>query len=69
MSHTGRAVLLNAAIVISGFMVMVFSVFPPNRQVGLLVSLNMLTAFLATVTIMFLVLRSISNRLIKELQK
>jgi len=69
MSHTGRAVLLNAAIVISGFMVMVFSVFPPNRQVGLLVSLNMLTAFLATVTIMFLVLRSISTRFIKELQK
>jgi len=69
MSHTGRAVLLNAAIVISGFMVMVFSVFPPNRQVGLLVSLNMLTAFLATVTIMFMVLRSISPRLSKELQK
>lgn len=67
MSHTGRAVLLNAAIVISGFMVMVFSVFPPNRQVGLLVSLNMLTAFLATVTIMFMVLRSISPRLSKEL--
>ncbi|HPE88434.1 MAG TPA: MMPL family transporter [Spirochaetia bacterium] len=67
MSHTGRAVLLNAAIVISGFMVMVFSVFPPNRQVGLLVSLNMLTAFLATVTIMFMVLRSIPPRLSKEL--
>ncbi|OHD21532.1 MAG: hypothetical protein A2Y38_17995 [Spirochaetes bacterium GWB1_59_5] len=69
MSHTGRAVLLNAAIVISGFMVMVFSVFPPNRQVGLLVSLNMLTAFLATITIMFLVLRSLSPRLVKEFQK
>jgi hydrophobe/amphiphile efflux-3 (HAE3) family protein len=57
MSHTGRAVLLNAAIVIAGFMVLMFSVFPPNRQVGALVSLNMLTSFLATVTIMFLVLR------------
>jgi len=65
MSHTGRAVLLNASIVISGFMVMVFSVFPPNRQVGLLVSLNMLTAFLATVTIMFLVLRK-SSAILKE---
>jgi hypothetical protein len=57
MSLTGRAVFLNAAIVISGFMVLLFSVFPPNRQVGALVSLNMLTAFAATVTIMFLVLR------------
>ncbi|HKL84773.1 MAG TPA: MMPL family transporter [Treponemataceae bacterium] len=57
MSLTGKAVLLNAVIVISGFMVMLFSVFPPNRQVGALVSLNMLVAFLSTVTLMFLVLR------------
>ncbi len=57
MSHTGRAVFLNTAIVIAGFLVLLFSVFPPNRQVGILVSLNMLVAFIATVTIMFLVLR------------
>jgi hypothetical protein len=61
MSHTGRAVLQNAVIVISGFMVMVFSVFPPNRQIGLLVSLNMLSAFMATISIMFLVLRKSSS--------
>ena len=65
MSHTGRAVLQNAIIVISGFMVMVFSVFPPNRQIGLLVSLNMLSAFIATVSIMFLVLRK-SSSLLKD---
>lgn len=65
MSHTGRAVLQNAIIVISGFMVMVFSVFPPNRQIGLLVSLNMLLAFIATVSIMFLVLRK-SSSLLKD---
>ncbi len=63
MSLTGKAVLLNAVIVISGFMVMTFSVFPPNRQVGLLVSLNMLVAFISTVTIMFLILRK-SSRII-----
>jgi len=57
MSLTGRAVFLNAAIVIAGFLVLLFSVFPPNRQVGALVSLNMVVAFLATVSIMFLVLR------------
>lgn len=61
MSLTGKAVLLNAVIVISGFMVMLFSVFPPNRQVGALVSLNMLVAFLSTVTLMFLVLRKSSK--------
>jgi len=68
MSHTGRAVLLNATIVIAGFMVLMFSVFPPNRQVGALVSLNMLTSFLATVTVMFLVLRK-SHVSIKEKQE
>ncbi|MCX7023801.1 MAG: MMPL family transporter [Spirochaetes bacterium] len=57
MSVTGRAVFLNAAIVIAGFMVLLFSVFPPNRQVGALVSLNMLTSLIATLTIMLLVLR------------
>ncbi len=65
MGHTGRAITLNAAIVISGFMVMLFSVFPPNRQIGLLVSLNMLTALVATLTIMFLVLRKSSTRILK----
>ena len=66
MGHTGRAISLNAGIVISGFMVMVFSVFPPNRQIGLLVSLNMITALVATITIMFLVLRKSSLRILKE---
>jgi uncharacterized protein len=66
MGHTGRAISLNAGIVISGFMVMVFSVFPPNRAIGLLVSLNMITALVATITIMFLVLRRSSNHILKE---
>lgn len=66
MGHTGRAISLNAGIVISGFMVMVFSVFPPNRQIGLLVSLNMITSLVATITIMFLVLRNSSKRILKE---
>lgn len=57
MSLTGRAVFLNAAIVIAGFLVLLFSVFPPNRQVGALVSLNMVVAFAGTVTVMFLVMR------------
>ncbi len=57
MGLTGRAVFLNALIVIAGFMVLLFSVFPPNRQVGALVSLNMFTSFVGTITIMFLVLR------------
>ncbi len=56
MHHTGRAILFNAAVVIAGFLVMLFSVFPPNRELGSLVALNMLVSFLGTVTIMYLLL-------------
>ena len=56
MHHSGRAIIFNAVVVIAGFLVLLFSVFPPNRSLGALVSLNMFTSFLGTVTIMFLVL-------------
>ena len=56
MHHSGRAIIFNAFVVIAGFLVLLFSVFPPNRSLGALVSLNMFTSFLGTVTIMFLVL-------------
>jgi len=56
MHHSGRAIIFNAFVVIAGFLVLLFSVFPPNRALGALVSLNMFTSFVGTVTIMFLVL-------------
>ncbi len=56
MSHSGRAILFNAVVVISGFLVFLFSIFPPNRQLGALVSLNMFTSFAGTLTIMFMLL-------------
>jgi len=56
MHHSGKAILYNAIVVIAGFMVLLFSVFPPNRSLGLLVSLNMFTSFVGTLTIMFVVL-------------
>ncbi len=56
MHHSGRAIVFNAAVVIAGFMVMLFSVFPPNRELGFLVSLNMFTSFLGTITVMVLIL-------------
>jgi hypothetical protein len=56
MHHSGRAIIFNAIVVIAGFMVLIFSVFPPNRVLGALVSLNMFTSFLGTVTVMFVIL-------------
>ena len=43
MAHSGRAISFNAIVVIAGFLVLLFSVFPPNRELGALVSLNMFT--------------------------
>jgi len=61
MHHSGRAILYNAFVVASGFSVLLFSVFPPNRQVGGLVALNMAVSFLGTVTVLFLLLYSHKN--------
>ena len=56
MSHSGRAIIFNAIVVIAGFLVLLFSAFPPNRSLGMMVSLNMFTSFLGTVTIMLIIL-------------
>ena len=65
MAHSGRAISFNAIVVIAGFMVLLFSVFPPNRELGALVSLNIFTSFVGTVTIM-LVLTYSSNVYFKK---
>lgn len=52
MQHSGKAILYNAVVVIAGFLVLTFSLFPPNRALGALVSLNMFTSFIGTVSIM-----------------
>ncbi len=56
MYNTGRAIMFNAVVVISGFLALLFSMFPPNRQLGALVSLNMFSSFIGTLTIMFLLM-------------
>lgn len=69
MHHSGRAIVFNAVVVIAGFLVLLFSVFPPNRTLGALVSLNMFTSFLGTVTIMFLLLHRTNVYFLKNKQK
>ena len=58
MAHSGRAIIFNAIAVIAGFLVLLFSVFPPNRELGALVSLNMFTSFVGTLTILLVILHS-----------
>ena len=68
MHHSGRAIIFNAIVVIAGFMVLLASVFPPNRSLGALVSLNMFTSFAGTVTIMFILLY-VTNVYFKKKEK
>ncbi|HHS14232.1 MAG TPA: hypothetical protein ENN03_10770 [bacterium] len=65
MQHSGRAIAFNAIVLIAGFLVLLASVFPPNRDLGALVSMNMFTSFLGTVTIMYLLL-TVSNIFIRK---
>jgi len=58
MNQTGKAIMFNAIVVISGFLILIFSVFPPNRALGALVSLNMFTSLLGTLTIMMILVFS-----------
>jgi predicted RND superfamily exporter protein len=56
MAHSGRAISFNAVVVILGFLVLTFSAFKPNIALGAIVSLNMFTSFIGTITVMFIVL-------------
>jgi predicted RND superfamily exporter protein len=48
--------MFNAVVVIAGFLVLLYSAFPPNRALGVLVSGNMFVSLLGTVTIMVVVM-------------
>jgi predicted RND superfamily exporter protein len=52
MASAGKSIFFNAAVVIGGFLVLVTSMFPPVRHMGFMVSLNMFTSYLASVTIL-----------------
>lgn len=56
MAHSGKAIIYNAVVVIAGFLVLLFSLFPLNRTLGALVSLNMFTSFVGTLSIMAILL-------------
>ena len=66
MSHTGRAIFYNALVIIIGFSALVFSLFPPNRELGALISLNMFFCFFGTLVIMLIVINLFKPRLISK---
>lgn len=54
MAHTGRAIFYNAIVIIAGFNVLLLSSFPPNRDLGALISMDMLLCFFGTLVIMLI---------------
>ena len=66
--YTGRAIVFNAVAVMGGFAILLFSVFPPNRQVGALIILNMATSAIATLTVLVVLIHRLdrSNRLFSK---
>lgn len=69
LGHTGRAIIYNAVAVMGGFAVLLISVFPPNRQVGGLIALNMATSAVGTLTILLIVVVFIDRHSKTFLQK
>jgi len=64
MGHTGRAIAFNALVLIAGFSVLLLSVFPPNRELGGLLSLNMFTAFAGTLSVLLIILHLVKPKFI-----
>jgi predicted RND superfamily exporter protein len=52
-------------VVLAGFLVLAASEFPPNRVLGLLVSLNMFVCFLGTVTLLAAALHRIQPAFVR----
>ena len=62
MATAGRAIFFNAVVVIGGFAVLLASEFPPSRNMGIMITLNMAGGFLAAVTVLPALLAVIQPR-------
>lgn len=55
--ETGKAIILTSIILFSGFMILIFSIHPPTRTVGWLISVTLLSAVIADLMLIPLLLR------------
>jgi predicted RND superfamily exporter protein len=65
LSTSGVAIFYNAMVVLAGFLVLATSEFPPNRALGVLVSVNMAVCFLGTVTLLASALHSVQPAFVR----
>jgi predicted RND superfamily exporter protein len=69
LSTSGVAIFYNALVVLAGFLVLAASEFPPNRALGVLVSLNMFVCFLGTVTLLAATLHRIQPAFVRPAEE
>jgi hypothetical protein len=69
ISTTGRSIINNAGAIIGGFIILVFSSFPPFRYFGLLVSLIMLAASLGALLFIPASIKFMSDKSVKTQAK
>lgn len=66
---SGRAITFNALVVIAGFMVLTFSKFPPNRELGWLVSNALFVSLVGTLTLVVALIDIIEPKFIFNRRK
>ena len=59
--ETGKAIILTSIILFSGFLILLFSVHPPTRTVGWLISVTLVSALIADLLLIPLLLRWIKK--------
>jgi hydrophobe/amphiphile efflux-3 (HAE3) family protein len=69
LATTGKTIFFNAIVVVAGFMVLLASQMPPNQQMGLLVSIAMLSSFVATLTVLPALIMTARPKFIFDVKK
>lgn len=55
--ETGKAIIITSVILFFGFMVLLFSIHPPSKSIGILIGITLITALLADLFIIPLLIR------------
>jgi hypothetical protein len=60
--ETGKAIVLTTVVLFFGFLVMLFSIHPPSVTVGLLISFTLISALIADLLLLPLLIRWLGRR-------
>lgn len=67
--ETGKAIVITSIILFFGFMVLLFSVHPPSKSIGILIGITLFTALLSDLFIIPLLIRLLIKDEVSEVSK